>query len=136
MESKKGGVNWMFISLVIAILVLLVYFFIIGDVSGIFRKGLGVLDPGEVALRASRCEVTLNQVDFCRFTEAGKNTYINCDYADIDFQASFKNENGYSCDTGKVDAKCSELVEVKEGETEEKRLARADKFSVNGRKCG
>ena len=135
MESKKGGVNWMFISLVIAVLVLLLYVFFIGDVSDILRGSLGVLDPGEVALRASRCEITLNQADFCRFTEAGKNAYINCDYADVDFQASFKNEESYSCDTEKVKAKCLELVGVEDGETAEKKLSRAKKFSVNGQMC-
>ena len=126
MMNKKGEVATGFlIYLALGLIVLGVVGYLFLNAGSRAGDVIGTIDPGALSLRSTSCGNALNNVDYCRFTEAGKNNHINCNYREDNFLGSFDNDKGLKCD-GDTDKKFCD------------NLQKDDDFvlaEVNGREC-
>ena len=124
--NKKGEVATGFlIYLALGLIVLGVVGYLFLNAGSRAGDVIGTIDPGALSLRSTSCGNALNNVDYCRFTEAGKNNHINCNYREDNFLGSFDNDKGLKCD-GDTDKKFCD------------NLQKDDDFvlaEVNGREC-
>ena len=112
---NKRGVEFMtvIITIVLAIIVALLVVFFTTDFFSFLTGITQTVDPGKEALRAEVCGSAFNEVDYCRFSDVGEKketVFINCEYGNANFQASFENENGLTCDLNTDKTKCLELA--------------------------
>ena len=110
--QERGLLTWVLGILAVVIIGLAVYMF--------FSRATDLIEisPDKTSARAEACKLALNLNDFCRFTSAGTNAYINCEYTEPNFVASLEDaDTEYDCNANTEQNFCNTLKKTSQVNT-------------------